>query len=556
MLTKYVPARKAIGDILSMTSPPVVVPDWQRNYSWTTSEIETFWEDLIRFSNNYPGNNIDDQEYFLGAIVIVNTHEGHLLLDGQQRIATSAILISVIRDFLARYSADASQRISTRYLTDFDDALERKTYKITLNRFDRDFFKREILESKENRDVPLAPTCGSHHLIRKAKLFIKKKFEEQFQKFPSGKDANKWVLRMHLVIVKHVSVVAVITDDEDNASNVFETLNDRGIGLSTPDLLRNLVLRRANNEQLDEVLNSWSEVLKIEGDAKLRDFFRHFWLSREGDVKSRSLYREIKAKILNENIDSLEFSRDLRSSSGIYQDILAANFDEDDTISKQLDDINKLGAKVLYPPTLSLLETAKSPEIIRKFLRCFIVAYVRHSLIGRKENSLIENVMFLLAQKIRENVSDQLLLHLSDFAPNDEQFLNNFASVSITRRASVSYLLREIEQRLRTTEELMVAPPSKVHVEHIYPQTPSSENRLPQHDAYINRLGNLTLLSAKLNSKIKNGTYSEKKESFGKSEIRITKIIPSEYIDWNVDSIEKRQRILAEIALEIWSFDI
>jgi uncharacterized protein with ParB-like and HNH nuclease domain len=46
-----------------------------------------------------------------------------------------------------------------------------------------------------------------------------------------------------------MSVVAVSSTDEDNAAAVFETLNDRGIGLSTPDLLRNLLLRRATGSR-------------------------------------------------------------------------------------------------------------------------------------------------------------------------------------------------------------------------------------------------------------------------------------------------------------------
>ena len=153
---KYTPDRKSIGQILSMTSPPVIVPDWQRNYSWTTVEVETFWQDLLRFNEQYPGSNIDGQEYFLGAVVIVDTNNSHLLLDGQQRVATAAILISVIRDFLARFKVDAATRVSTRYLTDYDDALEDYTYKITLNRYDRDYFKRLILETRNQNWQPLS----------------------------------------------------------------------------------------------------------------------------------------------------------------------------------------------------------------------------------------------------------------------------------------------------------------------------------------------------------------------------------------------------------------
>jgi len=64
-----------VGSLLSMTNPPIVVPEWQRNYSWTTTEVQTFWEDLLQFESQYPFDNINDQEYFLGSIVVVRKLE-------------------------------------------------------------------------------------------------------------------------------------------------------------------------------------------------------------------------------------------------------------------------------------------------------------------------------------------------------------------------------------------------------------------------------------------------------------------------------------------------
>lgn len=554
MPTRYTPDRKTIGNILSLTNPPVVVPDWQRNFSWTTSETETFWHDLMRFDRQYPGDNVDDQEYFLGAVVIVDTTKGHLLLDGQQRIATSAILLSVIRDFLERYNKDAAIRVSTRYLTDFDDALNDYTFKVTLNRYDRDFFKREILEMRSQGYEEPEELYESHSLIRKARKYFTQKFQDKFNKIDNPKDAHQWALRILKLITNHVSVVAVISDDEDNASNVFETLNDRGIGLSTPDLLRNLILRRAKSAELDEILDLWGEVLEIEGDIKLQGFIRHFWLSREGDVKTRSLYREIKAALYDRDIQSLEFSRTLRDSSIIYRDILNANFDGNEKIAKLLADINDLSAKVLYPPCLSLIESAKDESIIEKYLNAFIVTYVRYALISKKENSFIENIMFSISKKMRSGITDEIYDSLVAFSPSDEQFRDSFKSATIPRRASARYILREIEQLMRSTEELDVATPSRVHVEHIYPQTPKADQRLQKHSTLLNRLGNLTLLSARLNTSIRNSEFSLKQKEYSKSELIITNTIPSNFDIWDELSIGKRQEELADIALKIWHF--
>ncbi len=273
-----------------MTNPPIVVPEWQRNYSWTTSEVDTFWKDLLLFDKAYPIHNVLDQEYFLGSIVIVDNSTSHLLLDGQQRLATSAILISVIRDYLERYNRDASTRISARFLTDFDDSLNRNTYKITLNRYDRDFFKRETLERRDSGYTEMPPTMESHRLIRSAREFFKARFEAIYSDLANPEQAHQWALRILSVLTNHFSVVAVISEDEDNAATVFETLNDRGIGLSTPDLVRNLILRRTPGEHVDEVIELWRVILEIEGDSDLKTFMRHYWLSHEGDVKTQSLY--------------------------------------------------------------------------------------------------------------------------------------------------------------------------------------------------------------------------------------------------------------------------
>jgi hypothetical protein len=91
---------------------------------------------------------------------------------------------------------------------------------------------------------------------------------------------------------------------------VFETLNDRGIGLSTPDLLRNLLLRRAPDEDTRKrIVAAWQTVLAINEEASVDEFIRHYWVSHRGDVKARKLYREIKDKVINENIESLALRR-------------------------------------------------------------------------------------------------------------------------------------------------------------------------------------------------------------------------------------------------------
>ena len=351
----------------------------------------------------------------------------------------------------------------------------------------------------------------------------------------------------------NMSVVAIFSLDEDNASSVFETLNDRGIGLSTPDLVRNLVLRRASAPTREEIVDLWREILEVEVDAKLKVFLRHYWISNYGDVKTQSLYREIKRTILKDDVDSRELSRSIRDASLIYRDIVSAT-DNNQDISSLLSDIRELGATQLYPAILTgFIVFTDSNEIIN-LLTSLICTYIRHSVIGRLENSRMEDVLYRIARNLRNNPDIEMIINtLRDFSPNDQNFTNAFKMAIIPRIATARYVLRELEQDKRRTEELTVAPPNKVHVEHIYPQTPLEGHRLPNHSRIINRLGNLTLLSRRLNTTIRNSHFANKKQAYVESEIILTNNLEN-FDSWDENSIFDRQNFLSARATHIWAF--
>jgi hypothetical protein len=93
-------------------------------------------------------------------------------------------------------------------------------------------------------------------------------------------------------------------------------------------------------------------VLAINEEASVEEFLRHYWLSHRGDVKARKLYREIKDKVIDENIESLAFSLDLAETAPLHRDIVRAR-DDDPELRRLLEGIRALGAKALYPALLS-----------------------------------------------------------------------------------------------------------------------------------------------------------------------------------------------------------
>ena len=550
MPEEYGAKKKTLGELLSLTSPPICVPEWQRDFSWETSQVDTFWRDLNRFADQYPGEAINEREYFIGSVVLVDTGLSHLLLDGQQRLATATILLSVVRDHIKPFREDAAARTQHKFIAEFDDTTGATSFKLTLNVFDRDFFRREIQEGTEGGGVE--PDTYSHKLIRKAREYFTQRFDEAYVKLGGGQPAFQWALRMQKVLTSHVSVVAITSDDEVNASTVFETLNDRGIGLSTPDLLRNLLLRRAPDTDRDEIIDCWRDVLEVEGEASVEDFLRHYWLSIHGDVKTRGLYRTIKDEVEVSNTDSLKFSRDLQEAANLYSELLAGR-DADLELARLLKGVKLLGAKSLMPAILSAYAVGNADQK-RKFLRSLTSLYVRHNVIGNLENSRLETIVFEAAKTLRADQDfGAATAKLQELAPDDPQFVNQFKIAQIAWMPSARYVLREIEHQLGATQELSVETPDRVHVEHIYPQKPEAGGRWANHAAAVNRLGNLTLLAQRLNSSIKNKPFAEKRPKYLESQLLMTKQLAG-YEHWTFAAIEERQERLAGLAPQIWTF--
>ena len=101
--------KRTLGVVLSNTTPPLRVPDYQSDFSWAERQISDSWHDLQHFDGLYPGTSINGKEYFLGTAVFVNNETYHLILDGQQRLATATILLAAIRDKLREYNSAASE---------------------------------------------------------------------------------------------------------------------------------------------------------------------------------------------------------------------------------------------------------------------------------------------------------------------------------------------------------------------------------------------------------------------------------------------------------------
>lgn len=551
----YTTEKRTLGVILSNTTPPLRVPDYQRDFSWEEQQIAEFWTDLEQFDQLYPGANINGKEYFLGATVLVNNQTYNLILDGQQRLATATILLAVIRDKIRQYRENAANQIQSNFISFEDHLSGERLPKLQLNEFDRAYF-RDTVQSFPR--VAAEPKKRSHKLIFKAYNYFAERIQQGWDSNGGGENGFKWAARLSKTLTDHISLVTVISTDEENAASIFETLNDRGIGLSIGDLLRSWLLHHSPPTQREEIIECWSEVFDSAGAGEFPEtVIRLSWVSRNGDVKERSLYKVISRKLTEAHTPSVNYSRDLRSDANLYKRIR-----EGDTTDFKERDI-WLGLAALRAQSgyaLLIAASRKLEEEPRKRIAAALFSLiVRHNVICDRDRAKFETTSFQAAKALSDGEGEQnALALLRALSPSDDDVRQNFVKLSFGRSQQrvAQVILRSIEYKLRNTEELIIATPERVHLEHVYPQKPLAADRLANHDEYVGRLGNLTLLDRRLNQEAQNSNFPTKKAQFyAQSEIYLTRELLTKDA-WTPADIDARQQRLGELAVQIWPHDL
>jgi hypothetical protein len=246
----------------------------------------------------------------------------------------------------------------------------------------------------------------------------------------------------------------------------------------------------------------------------------------------------------------------LAETAPLYRDIVRAR-EDDPELRRQLEAIRMLGAKALYPALLAGYAAAEGDEAkerLQTLASALVTMFVRYNVIGGRETTVMETTVYELAARLRESKDfGAAVAALAALSPDAADFIARFQRVSVSRMATARYVLREIEHAKRLTQELTVEGTDRVHVEHIYPQTPAA-GKWTNHAAMINRLGNLTLLGKRLNESIKNADFPTKKEkAYADSDILMTKeLLGRDH--WDAAAVDDRQGELSNWIFGIWSF--
>ncbi|WP_133470491.1 MULTISPECIES: DUF262 domain-containing protein [Alteromonadaceae] len=544
------------------TSKILKVPEFQRSYAWSEDEVSQLWDDVVEAIEN------NKNEYFIGPIVVKNNKESLEVIDGQQRLTTSLILISIIRRVF-RFSGDNERAdwFRNEFFGKQDVVTLKTSEKFFMNEENNETFRSFVIadSTKENikNEQKKYLKKNSNYLLLQSILTLWELVENHIG------SKNEKLLELHNFLYEKVKVLVLTVQDEADAYVIFETLNDRGKTLDTMDLLKNHLFSKSKS-YLPEVKEKWSIVKEklFEIDPKNR-FLSHFWSSKYGRSSKTGLFRIIRDQI-DSSANAVKFATELASSARVYaalQNPESSYWDSHEKKTKKHILVLRLLDSQQSLPVLMAASGKFDAKEFQKLAWIMVVMAVRYNLICEGRTGVSSNYYSEIPRKINSGdyqKASHVFKHLKSIYPSDDEFKNSFLSKSLSDTKRARYLLIEIENHASGEEKVVNSDPEKVNLEHVMPKK-INQNwnesytgvNSDERSYYVNLLGNMALVSKEKNKRVGAKGFEEKKsELFStQEEFKFTKSIADVCV-WNKESIEDRQLKLADAAVNVWKIEM
>lgn len=531
------------------------VPKFQRSYSWKEEEWEDLWQDILILKNN------EENIHYLGTIVLkTDDNKTFEVIDGQQRLATLSIIIltcmAFLDDLIAQgFDIEKNNARKDLYLNNYIGFKEPKslTYKpkLVLNQVDKDIYSSYLTRLKKPQNVSRLP--DSNKLIIQAYDYFREKVKQMG--FTCGEEVVDFIEN---VILSRLILIQIVVEDSLSAYTVFETLNARGIELTTTDLLKNYLFSVLDNEiDINTMLPIWDRIVNIVSYKHFPEFLRYHINSQQKLIRTERLFKEIRSKVAKKE-DVFKLLDELEKNAELYvafDDPEHPYWAENRSVKKLIEEISLFNVKQHKSLLLSCWN--RIPGELEKVLRIIRAIAFRYNVIGKFNPNELEKAYNDTAVKVFSQqiiYSNQIQKNLENVYVKDEKFQNLFSTISFKiensrERKLVKYILLSIEnQRFKKDYPIVETDAT---IEHIMSESSGKFER--DNDNMLCMLGNLTLLEPKLNKEASNMPFNRKIEIYKRSQFGITREIAERWENWGFTQIKQRQREFAKLATSIWA---
>ncbi len=531
-----------------------VIPLFQRPYEWKTPQWEILWADILeQYDVAQEGSR--EANHFMGAIVTTPAKSvpvgvsKYLVIDGQQRLTTIAILMCAIRDELPE-DAKQRSRIQNHYLT--NDGYEGwEMYRLLPTQTDREAFKALVSEriTLEESNVQAA------YRYYRTKLRGSDLAGEQID--------PRQVLE---VIERRLMVVSINLGVDDDPYLIFESLNFKGSPLTQADLVRNYYLMRFEVGDQKRVYDClWSPMQNRLADH-LNDFMWRYMMMVTGEATRKGeIYAQLKKRLQNQEPKEVESSlTEMARYAEYYETFITPSAELLPAAARQLDRLKRWEVEIARPLLLALAQRRRDGGIDdADYVRALqaIESYVVRRTVCEIPTNTLQKVFIDMAPRLAENKStDWLIQWLAELTgprrwPTDDEFKAKWVTYPIYgyRPDRCKFVLESLEDACQHRERAAYIQAS---IEHIMPQSLTEEWRAHLGDAadvvgttHLNTIGNLTLTG--YNPELSNFSFERKRAIYANSHYELTRRLIAA-TKWDTTVIEARAVDLWESARVIW----
>ena len=321
------------------SSCQLIIPRFQREYSWDKKNYQEFFEDMI---NNLvvDKGNIKDDQYFLGTMLFVGNFTEKPdkpieVIDGQQRLTTITILFSVLSDRFRELGEDTLSKQLFNYIMTTDD--DGNEVRVLQSKSSYPYFVYYIQDREKTIDT--LPNTEEENCIKETyEYFLQQTSENALKKLLKKRMGDDIVHAFsHLEILKALrdqvlgcTFISIAAADKDQANKIFAILNAKGKRLAYIDLIKNKIFEELK-DGVDGTFaeESWDEIKKLLNSGAetigMATFFRHYWISKYRRCNASVLYDNFNKTIAKKKETYKEFLRDLVNNAKNYVKIINPN---------------------------------------------------------------------------------------------------------------------------------------------------------------------------------------------------------------------------------------
>lgn len=555
----------SLENIFLLQSYQFVIPTYQRPYAWTTEQATDLVNDII---SAFPYSEPEPIDYFLGSIVVIQEPKKPKaeVVDGQQRLTSLTLLLSVIRHMLPSEKSKEKDKITA--LLQNEDFSGKMTTGLKIREQDEVFFADKIrndggLETLLSLDSGIA--TDSQELLRSnAKVFI----EELQNSCPDTCELSEWLWHLICSILKNCYLVVVATADFDTAYRIFSTLNTRGLDLETCDILKAEILGAIQDATSRERYRLIWE--GEESDLGRKDFdtlFTHIHRIQTKERAKKNFVTEYREKIRPTENPEQFIDEHLKPYSDAYEIIdkglfLCDNPDMQTQINHLFLWLGRIDNSDWIPPALHFL--VKNPYHSSSVFEFYtkLERLAAGLMILRKDINMRARIYRRVLEAIDEGVEQAISTTSNQLSDDDISQIVEILNGDLYPLYRIrSYILLRLDSQLAEGGLSPSFNTKQLTVEHVLPQNPvkswfSNWKEENERKQWVHRLGNLVLLSRRKNSQAQNFDFAKKKQHyFSQGESTVFPLTSSvlNCAEWTPSIVKENQKFYLQKLADIWS---